>query len=181
MQISIEKKKLVYRKKVPILYIINCIKSKYIFIHIFSYLETNKKLDIIKYNKQLQKFFGVGFENYKAISKRFFKGDTNGKGKEYSKELNLIFEGEYLNGIRNGFGKEYYNIKDKINRIKFRGMYLDGKLIEGEGFNIKSIKIFEISKGEGKEYYNNGHIKFEGKYKNGERWEGKFYDIKGKV
>ena len=32
----------------------------------------------------------------------------NGKGKEYSYNGKLEFEGEYLNGKRNGFGKEYY-------------------------------------------------------------------------
>ena len=30
------------------------------------------------------------------------------KGKEYDYDGNLIFEGEYLNGLRNGKGKEYH-------------------------------------------------------------------------
>ena len=34
----------------------------------------------------------------------------------------LIFEGEYLNGKRNGKGKEYDN-----NKIIFEGEYLNGK------------------------------------------------------
>ena len=35
----------------------------------------------------------------------------------------LIYEGEYLNGKRNGKGKEYYN----NNQLKFEGEYLNGK------------------------------------------------------
>ena len=36
------------------------------------------------------------------------KWKKNGKGKEYDRDDNLIFEGEYLNGKRwNGKGKEY--------------------------------------------------------------------------
>ena len=71
----------------------------------------------------------------------------------------MVFEGKFLNGKRNGFGTEYYITKpeDKIKRIKFRGQYLNGNLIEGEGFDIRSKKIFEIKNGQGKEYYNNGH------------------------
>ena len=40
----------------------------------------------------------------------------NGKGKEYYSNGKLKFEGKYLNGKRNGKGKEYdiYNSKLKI-------------------------------------------------------------------
>ena len=34
----------------------------------------------------------------------------------------LIFEGEYLNGLKNGKGKEY----DWNGKIKFEGEYLNG-------------------------------------------------------
>ena len=37
----------------------------------------------------------------------YVNGEKNGKGKEYNYEGKLIFEGEYLNGKRNGKGKEY--------------------------------------------------------------------------
>ena len=51
-------------------------------------------------------------------------GKRNGKGKEYYKNGELIFEGEYLNGKRwNGKGKEY----DDKGRVKFKGEYLNGK------------------------------------------------------
>jgi len=37
----------------------------------------------------------------------YLNGKKNGKGKEYDFCGNLYFEGEYLNGQRNGKGKEY--------------------------------------------------------------------------
>ena len=43
-------------------------------------------------------------------------------GKEYDRKLNIIFEGEYSNGVQIGYWKEYFN----------------GKVIsEGEYFNQK--------------------------------------------
>ena len=46
----------------------------------------------------------------------------NGNGKEYDRSK-LIFEGKYINGIRNGKGKRYNY--DGI--IIFEGEYLNGK------------------------------------------------------
>ena len=37
--------------------------------------------------------------------------------------VKLEYEGEYLNGIRNGKGKEYYF----NGKLKFEGEYLNGK------------------------------------------------------
>ena len=66
--------------------------------------------------------------------------DGKGNIKEYYKGT-LIFEGEYLNGERNGKGKEYDN-----GKLIFKGEYLNG------------IKI-----GKGKEYNTTfGVLKFEG-------------------
>ena len=42
--------------------------------------------------------------------------------KEYTSYGSLIYEGEYLNGIRNGKGKEYENCK-----VVFEGEYENGK------------------------------------------------------
>ena len=54
---------------------------------------------------------------------------NEGKGtvKEYDYSGYLIFEGEYLNGQREGKGKEY-----KYNKIIFEGEYKYGKR-NGEG------------------------------------------------
>ena len=49
--------------------------------------------------------------------------DGKGHIKEYGNNGELEFEGEYLNGIRNGKGKEYvFN-----GEIKFEGEYLNGE------------------------------------------------------
>ena len=38
----------------------------------------------------------------------YLNGKRNGKGKEYYENGNIEFEGEYLDDKRNGKGKEYY-------------------------------------------------------------------------
>ena len=53
-------------------------------------------------------------------------GQRNGKGKEYDSGGNLIFEREYLNGVKwNGKGKEY----DNNDQLRFEGEYLNDKRI----------------------------------------------------
>ena len=47
----------------------------------------------------------------------YLNGERNGKGKEYISSLYnvyLKFEGEYLNGKRNGKGKEYNMLGDLL-------------------------------------------------------------------
>jgi len=84
------------------------IKSSYIIKEVFSFLKEKNKLNIIIYNRELQKIIGVDIEDYKKIDGKNKKGIKNGKGKEYLLNTKiLIFEGEYLNGKRNGKGKEY--------------------------------------------------------------------------
>jgi len=47
---------------------------------------------------------------------------------QMEKEKNMIrFEGEYLNGKKNGKGKEYWN-----GELEFEGEYLNGKKMEKE-------------------------------------------------
>ena len=70
----------------------------------------------------------------------------------------MIFEGEYLNGKRNGKGKEYYS----NGEIKFEGEYLFG------------------SRSNGKEYIK-GKLEFEGEYDNECKWNGKGYDENGNI
>ena len=43
----------------------------------------------------------------------------------------LIYEGEYLNGKRNGKGKEYYS----NGELKVEGEYINGKRWNGKGYN----------------------------------------------
>ena len=84
--------------------------------------------------------------------------EYNGYEDDLNKEYKLLFKGEYLNGKRNGIGKEYYQ-----NFVVFEGEYLNGK-----------------RNGKGKEYDSEGEIRFEGEYLNGDRWNGKGYDSTGK-
>ena len=81
---------------------------------IFLFLEEKQKLNIILYNKELQKELLVDIEDYKRSSGKYKIGEKDGIGKEYILNTNiLIFEGEYLNGKRHGKGKEY-NYKGKL-------------------------------------------------------------------
>ena len=140
---------------------LNNIKSQYFSIFIFSFLDEKKKLEIIKYNKNLQNTLDIKMINYKFYKGKCIIYELNGKGKEYDYDCNLLFEGEYLNGKRNGKGKEYYF----NGNLRFEGEYLNGK-----------------RNGKGKYYYNDCHkIIFEGEYKNGLRWNGKGYDNNNNV
>jgi len=81
--------------------------SPFIIKHLFSFLEDAPKLNIILYNKYLQNLIGVDIEYYKIISGKYKIVEKNGIGKEYILNTNkLIFEGKYINGKRNGKGKE---------------------------------------------------------------------------
>ena len=144
------------------------IKSSYIQKWIISFLNEKQKLNMIIYNKQLQKMFDVDIESYKKICGKYKISKRNGKGKEYLLgTYTLIYEGEYKNGIRNGKGKEYYD----DGKLYFIGEYLNGKKWNGKRFNKYGYIELEIidGKGKGKEYYDNGNLFFEGEYLNGER------------
>ena len=60
-----------------------------------------------------------------------------GRGKEF-KRNKLIYEGEYLNGIRDGKGKEY---NEYSGDLIFEGEYKDGKKWRGEGKEWMDVKI----------------------------------------
>ena len=105
----------------------------------------------------------------------------NGKGyiKEYKNNV-LIYEGEYLNGERNGKGKEY----NDNGKLIFEGEYVNGIKYNGWGYDEDNgNKIYELKFGKGciKEYKNNILI-YEGKYLEGKRnGEGKEYDNSGEI
>ena len=74
----------------------------------------------------------------------YLNGERNGKGKEY-KYGKLIFEGEYLNGLRNGKVKEYYiNIINKKLTLLFEGEYKNGKKWNGKGYDENGNIIYNI-------------------------------------
>ena len=137
------------------------VKSFYIFKKIFLNLDERKKLNIVKYNRNLVTKFGINIDYVKKISGKYKINGINGYGEEYNQKTNyLIFEGEYLKGKRNGKGKEYNN----DGKLIFEGEYLNGE---------KNGKV--------REYILNTNILiFEGEYKNGRRnGIGKEYNING--
>ena len=142
------------------------IKSRYILNIIFSNINDEKKLVLIKYNNKIKDRLNIDLIDYKFLSGKYFIGEKDGKGKEYNiYNDELLFEGDYLDGKRTGFGIEYYEKKyqGKIV-IKYEGKYVNGK-----------------RNGKGIEYYNNGKIKFEGIYFFGLKYKGKGYDRDGKI
>jgi len=123
----------------------------------------------------------------------YLNGKRNGEGREYDNG-GLIFEGNYINGIKDGFGKEFYskgisifnnnNINELLsnNKLKFYGLYKNGKKWCGLGFDTSNIILYELKNGKGsvKEYNEHKVLLFEGEYANGEKnGLGKEYNNQG--
>ena len=89
---------------------------------IFSYLIEKRKLEIIHYNKRIQNELNININNYKTLTGKYLKYETIVK--EYNYNGKLEFEGEYLNGKRNGKGKEYNWL---TCQLEFEGEYLNGE------------------------------------------------------
>ena len=85
-------------------------KSIYFIKRLFNFVDEKNKLDIIKYNKNIQNILDISLINYKIFSDRYIIYGGNRKGKEYNYDDKLLFEGEYLNKKKKGKGREYnYN------------------------------------------------------------------------
>ena len=184
------------------------IKSSYFIQLLFSFLKEKDKLEIIKCNKNLQNQIKITLINYKFFTNKYvvfesknkvkefhnvynnilyeggyLNGKKNGKGEEYDTHSygQLIFEGEYSNGKRHGKGKKYY----QNGQLKFEGEYLNGKKWIGKGYDLRHNLVYEIKDGKGyvKKFYdseNENRIKFEGEYFNGEKnGFGKLYSSGG--
>ena len=82
----------------------------------------NEKLEFegdFRYDK---KWNGKGYDDNGQVNYELING--KGRAKEYNEYKSYLkFEGEYLNGERNGKGKEY----DEKGEIIFEGEYLNGK------------------------------------------------------
>ena len=92
----------------------------------------------------------------------------------------LLFEGGYLEGKRNGYGKEY----NYIGALIFKGEYRKGRKWNGIGYICENNDSYEIKNGKGKiiDYYHYNKLKYECDYlkeeKNGKE---KQYDIDGYI
>ena len=158
------------------------IKSLYFTKVIFSFVKEGKKLKLAKYNNNLKQNIDISLINYKFYSIKYIIYESKGNGKEYDDGV-LVFEGEYLNGERNGKGKEF-NI---CGKLAFEGEYLNGK-INGKGkeydyngkLRYKGEYLNGLRNGKGKEYDYDGKLRFEGEYLNGKiNCKGKEYDYRG--
>ena len=139
------------------------IKSTFILQKIFSILNNKTKLNIIMNNKKLQRRLGINLIDFRRFSGRY-KVEEDGKTKEYNSYNNrLLFEGQYANRKRNGFGKEY----NEEGELIFEGEYLNGKRWTGNAkeYDDDTGKLtFEID-------YSNG--KQEGEVKEYDKYNGK--------
>ena len=99
------------------------IKSVFFIKIIFSFVDEERKLKMLKYNKALQNKIGINLLNYQMFKGNYIIYETDRLGKEYDFYGTLLYEGEYLNGKRNGKGKEYCE-----NVLIFEGEYLNGKI-----------------------------------------------------
>ena len=106
----------------------------------------------------------------------YINGEKNGKGKEYQND-ELMFDGEYLNGKKyNGNIKEYYY----DGKLFFHGDLLKGRKWNGKLYEPNNNKFYEIENGKGfiKEFNYFGELEFEGEYLNGQRnGKGKEYGL----
>ena len=115
---------------------------------------------MFKYNKNWQNIMNITIKNYQIFSGRYIIYESKNKGKEF-KGFNdlLIYEGGYLNGKRNGEGKEY----NEEGELIFEGEFKNGK-----------------RNGKRKEFQY-GILLYEGEYLDDDLKSGKEYDENGKV
>ena len=159
------------------------IKATYTIKILFDHIFERRKLKIVKYNISLKNILGLNLIDYIRFSGRYIKYETKDKdkGKKYNSFTDeVVFEGEYKNGERNGKGKEY----DKLGNLIFEGEWKSGKR-----WNVKRCgkydNVFKKELKEGKgvlyEYSECKQILYRGEYSNGERnGKGKeFYKGKG--
>ena len=160
------------------------IKSKLIFKIIFSQLDYCRKLKLASHNKSLQKLLNINEKDYQLSSGKYIITELNGEKKEFNiLNGNLIYEGGYLKGKRHGKGKEY----DEAGRLIFEGEYLLGLKLKGKGREFSIINsaliydgeyIKEKRSGKGKEYDEDGNLIYEGGYLNDKRHgKGKEYEF----
>ena len=128
------------------------IRSKYILKFFLSHVNEKKKLNLVKYNKNLQTKININLLYYKILSGNYTTiYDNNNKigiiFDEYRDKI--IFEGEFSNGKKNGKGKEY---DINTGKIKYEGEYFNGNVT-----------------GRGKVYYHEGNIKYQVEFKKGKK------------
>ena len=142
-------------------------------------MRNGKGKEYYKYNKNIKNNLGITINHYKIFCSKYLITYSNGKVKEFDYDGTLLYEGEYLNGKRNGKGKEYYD-----GKLFYKGEYLNGLKWNGKIYSTKDNVYSEIKNGKGliKIYYYDGALLYEGEYLNGKRnGKGKQYYNNGKL
>ena len=141
----------------------------------FLYIDEKRKLNFIKYNKKLQKKFGLTLIDYKRFS-GLLKLKIHEKTEIYNDYTHsLLFEGFYVNEKKNGKGVEY----NERGNVIFEGEYIDNQKWNGfekeydeDTGNLILICEYKNGKKEGKrEEYDKytGQLLFKGIYLNGKK------------
>ena len=99
----------------------------------------------------------------------YLNGKRNGKGKEYDAQCKIIYEGEYLDGKKHGKGKEFIL---KVEKNKDYDEKKEILVFEGEYFLGYRLK--------GKRYIK-GLLEFEGEFLFNNKYNGKGYDENGNL
>ena len=124
----------------------------------------------IKLELEIRNYYNNGEIEFEG---EYVNGEKNGKGKDFNYNGKIRFEGHKQNGKRNGIGKEFYT----NGEVDYEGEYVDGEK-SGKGkeyfFNYQTLKFEGVySKGKrngfGKEYNYMGNLVYEGNYINGEK------------
>ena len=77
------------------------IKSYYLIKFVYSFIEEEQKLKLVKYNKSIKKNLDISIINYKFFSGKYIIYETNKIGKEYYGSSDILsYSGEYLNYLR---------------------------------------------------------------------------------
>ena len=182
------------------------IKSTFITKVVLFFLKDIKRLKLIKYNKYFQNKMNIDILHYKIYSGKYIiyksknkgkeydaynnklifrgeylNGERNGKGREYNEEGKVIFEGEYLKGKRNGIGKEY----NKEGNLIFLEVISKKKRYIKDAENSREINLLFkgqylkwVKNGEGEKFFKNGKTEFIGEYLNGKNGTEKHIIIK---
>ena len=112
--------------------------------------------------------------NKSIFEGEYLNGKRNGKGIEYDTNSEIKFEGQYLNRLKNGKRKEYYykNFYYQKKEIQFKVKYLNG-LKNGKGKEYKIYKFRDYYYDANNDYYEHkvylSELEFKGKYLNGKR------------
>ena len=91
------------------------IKSFYILKGIFSFLSEKEKLNIIIYNKNLQKKFDISIEDYKKVSGRYKEVEKDGTEKDITKKVLMILKLKMeMEKVKNIMKMVKQNMKENI-------------------------------------------------------------------